>query len=38
MLNWNTWNHFPVCKEMINVKIELLVIDSKNWDRLTVYK
>ena len=32
VLNSNTCNHFTVCKQMINIRIELLVLDTNNWN------
>ena len=32
------WNHLTVCKEVINIKIELLVFGSNTWNHLTVCK
>ena len=34
----NTWNRLTKFKQMTDVKIELLVLDSNTWNYLTVCK
>ena len=37
LLHSNTSNHLNVCKQMIDSKIELFVLDRNTWNHLTVY-
>ena len=38
MLDSNTWNHLFLCKQIINIKIELLVLDNNTWNHLIMCK